>query len=78
LKIGRSTLYRKLDEAARMIRQPATQTKRAEANARFAALPCRTEEPKTSPFRTFDRCMPVTDKRKSAWQKRAIVAKGGL
>src|SRR5258705_2748061 len=25
----------------------------------------------------FDRCLPVTDKRKSAWQKRAIRCKGG-
>src|SRR5258705_1674868 len=25
----------------------------------------------------LDRCLPVTDKRKSAWQKRAIRCKGG-
>src|SRR6476469_8457122 len=31
----------------------------------------------SAPAEHPDRCLPVTDKRKSAWQKRAIGCKGG-
>ena len=41
LKIGRSTLYRKLDEAAADDPAPAAQTKRAERGCAIVALRCR-------------------------------------
>src|SRR6266478_1228099 len=58
------------------IRPPAARMRRTEA---YGELPRSvTKRLRTSALpEHFDRCLPVTDKRKSAWQKRPIRCKGG-
>ena len=81
LKIGRSTLYRKLDEAAADDSRPAARRTQLGSGGRLWRYGVSGRRSAT-PFRTFaaeplNRCMPVTDKSKSAWQKRAIRCKAG-
>ena len=73
LKIGRSTLYRKLDEAAandsrrRRRRCELRQSPDCGAERRY---PQRLNRP--AGRNILNRCLPVTDKRARAWQKRAF------
>ena len=72
LKIGRSTLYRKLDEAAADDPRPAAPTTPTEAMPDCGALSSRSGPKRTDGIAVpehLNRCLPVTDKGQSAWQK---------
>ena len=69
LKIGRSTLYRKLDEAA--ANDPADGDADQLSELRDYGAAWQDVAATTSPEH-LNRGLPVTDKRRSAWQKRAI------
>src|SRR6478736_8186806 len=59
------------------IRLPA-RMRRTEAYENYRVRLFVTKKLRTSAIpEHLDRCLPVTDKRKSAWQKRAIRCKGG-
>ena len=79
LKIGRSTLYRKLDEAA--ADDPIGRRRQDEASNRRRLRRCRCGRQTLQQHGTIpehlNRCLPVTDKGTSAWQKRAIRCKAG-
>ena len=78
LKIGRSTLYRKLDEAA--ADDPAA---RRQQTGELTQAHCGARRRERRRLQTpaypehLNRCLPVTDKEQSAWQKRAIRCKEG-
>ena len=77
LQIGRSTLYRKLDEAAadhgRERGTTRQLTRMADCGVEWQVL----QANESAASEPLNRGLPVTDKRRGAWQKRATRCKSG-